>query len=427
MKSRILAVILSLLLVFACTGTGLAAEVETEASELSLQALSATEKAEKDPVVKGKVIEVSLQKGSSRARSNYNKLSSALKKGGGSTSIIVKIKKPGSYHVHSGGGGALMLRSNTTLDLNGSELIRSGRMTNLLQDCSKRGKRTARGYGLASHITVKNGTLNGSGGTHAELNLVNIGHASNLLFSNVNFRNCRGGHLLELSGCRNCVIEKCTFSGHKGSKTSEAIQLDISNGKVGWNGVYAKGSGNDCTPCKNITVRNCSFKNYPSGVGNHHTVKGRHNSNIKIVNNTFTNRSSSKAPAIWCYGFNNSEVSGNTITGKYEYGIRVSGGSVRVKSNTIGSSSKKVGYQAVFVVRASSHLRGSHSRTPEKVTGGVVDGNTIYSGYHGSPILVTSGSRLSSASNNEVHTGKKTVLSVSGGAQVSQKTGNIRI
>lgn len=408
MNRRIWALMLSLLLCVSCLGSARA------------------EKLEETPADSGSVIEVSLQTGSSKAKSNFKKLEKALKQGKGKKSITVRIKKPGSYHVHSGGGGAIMLRSHTTLDLNGSELIRSGRMTNLLQNCTAGGKRCGRGYGVSSDITVMNGTLNGSGGVKREVNLVNMGHASGLRFLNLNFRNCRS-HLLELNGCKDCVIEGCTFSGYKGRGKHEAVQLDLSNGRCGWNGVYAKGHGGDCTPCKNITVSDCTFERYPSGVGNHHTVKGHHNSGIRIVNNRFVNSGSGKAPAIWCYAFDKSEVSGNVITGKYQYGIRVSGGSVQVQNNTIGSKSKRVSYRAIYVLRAHSNRRGSSSRSAENVTGGLVDNNTIYSSYKHSSIYIAHSSKLSSVSGNSLHVPGQETLSVEGSATVQRLTGNKRL
>lgn len=434
MSHRIWAGLLALLLCLSCLCPAFAAEedaapagAEPDSSAYEEQPEEQSEEeSEEEPKETGHVIEVSLQKGASKAKSNYKKLEKALKKGGGSEHITVRIQKPGTYRVHSGGGGALMLRSHTTLDLNGAELVRAGKMTNLLQNCGKKGGRTAKGYGLSCDITVKNGTLNGSGGTKREVNLVNMGHASGLRFQNVDFRNCRS-HLLELNGCKDCVVENCTFSGHKGGGTHEAVQLDIANGKAGWNGVYAKGKGSDCTPCKNIRVTGCTFRNYPSGVGNHHTVKGRHNSKIQILNNRFENSKKAKAPAIWCYGFDDSEVSGNVITGKYQYGIRLSGGSVRVKGNTIGSAGKRVGYRAIYILRAHSNRKGGGKRATEKVTGGVVDANTIYSSYSKSSIYITHGSKLASVSGNCLHGGGKAPVTLTGGTKVQRLSGNLKL
>ena len=414
MKSRVLALITAVMLALTCLNTAYAA------GSASSNAKSAA---------KGNVIEVSLQTGSSRAKSNFKKLQAALKKGGTGKRITVRIKKAGSYYVHSGGGGALRLRSNTVLDLNGARLIRWGKMTNLLQNCNKKGKRTARGYSLSSNITVKNGTLDGSGGVKRQVNLVNIGHAANLTFSNLHFRNCRQGHLLELSGCKNVVVDHCSFSGHKGSTTSEAIQLDITKSGRGWNGIYAKGAGADCTPCKNVTISNCSFKDYPSGVGNHHAVKGHHNSNIKIINNQFTNKTSSNAPAIYCYAFDNSLVTGNVITGKYRYGIRVSGGSVTVKGNSIGTKNKKVKFRAIYVVRAHSNLKSGSNQVSETVTGGCIDANTVYSSYSEPPIFVSTSSHLMSVSDNYLYTDNpvsEEVVAVTQDCQVMRMSGNVR-
>ena len=90
MKRRVLALLTAWILAFACVGVGFASEAEqsdpaestvTAAKEDAADGDSTTgEEEDADVTVKGKLIEVSLQTGSSHARANYNRLSSALKK-----------------------------------------------------------------------------------------------------------------------------------------------------------------------------------------------------------------------------------------------------------------------------------------------------------------------------------------------------------
>lgn len=320
--------------------------------------------------------------------------------------LILQVEVPGTYYVGADDGGrAIRLRSNVTLDLNGSTLIRSGLMNNFIQGYGLDGERTAGGYELCHDITVKNGTLDGSGGEEVDANLVNIGHARNVTFENLNLKNCRGGHLIELCGCMDVVIRGCTFDGHVGDKTEgEAIQLDISyNGASGsWNGVYTP----DGTVCQNITVTECTFRNYPSGVGNHHALyDGEHSSNIRITDNVFLNQEAAGGPAIWCYGFDGCVVENNTITGNYTHGILVSGGSdVTVRGNVIGAEGKPMPGIGINCTTANGYLVDEGESTEKQpLSGGVITGNRIAvtgSGRFG--IMVSAGSVLGEITGNEV-------------------------
>lgn len=320
--------------------------------------------------------------------------------------LLLQVEAPGTYYVGADDGGrAVRLRSNVTLDLNGSTLIRSGMMNNFIQGYGLDGERTAGGYELCHDITVKNGTLDGAGGEEVNANLVNIGHARNVTFEDLILKNCRGGHLIELCGCMDVVIRGCTFDGHMGDKTEgEAIQLDISyNGASGsWNGVYTP----DGTVCRNVTVTECTFQNYPSGVGNHHALyDGEHSSNIRITDNVFMNQEAACAPAVWCYGFDGCVIENNTITGNYTHGIFVSGGSdVTVRGNVIGAEGKPIPGIGINCTTANGYLVDQGESTQKQpLSGGVITGNRIAvtgSGKFG--ILVSAGSVLGEITGNEV-------------------------
>ncbi len=420
MTRKLLALVLALMMMVSCWSTALAADNTSQDNDSgTYEVIASEEGGVTASAPAGQTIVVALQSGKGKARLNYNKLSAALRKANNQSMTTVIIKNPGQYYIRSAGESALMFRSNTILDLNGSELIRSGSMLNMIQNCKMNGSRSGGGYSVSKNITIRNGTLNGSGGKKAPVNLVNIGHASNITFSNLRLYNCRGGHLIEMTACRNSVVQNCVFSGYQkcGGEPGEALQLDTPY--KSWNGVYTS----DTTPCKNILVKGCLFKNYPSGVGNHHTIKGHHNSNIRIINNTFTCASSNMA-AIWCFGFDNSEVSGNTFLGKYACGVRVGSGSVKVNNNTFGSPTQKINYQAVYVVREYSHVVGRSKRVIEYVKGGTVNNNVIYSNYKASSIEVTTKSRLASIANNTLVSSKGNVVKVQGQSKVSTQRNN---
>ena len=352
---------------------------------------------------------------------NLDIINEAFEKANDSTLLTVKIKTPGKYYVGGNTGGrSIKIRSNTVFDLNGSTIVRAGSlMANLMQNCDFSGDTKVGGYALSKNITVKNGTLDGTGGAKdKDYNLVNIGHASNVTFSNVAFSTCRGSHLLEFSGCSDCLVENCSFTGYTGrasSEEGEALQLDISyNGtKTSWNGVFKS----DKTVCKNITVTGCTFKDYPSGVGNHHSLTGGIcNTGIKIQNNTFTNTLSAKSYAIWCYDFRESEVSGNTITGGYKGGIQISGGDVDVYNNIIGSVDRPVNYEGINFTEANNYVVGkSDTRIDEKGIDGNIIGNQVYTkGKLAYPLSIFSGSVVSNISSNNLISETDTALVISG-------------
>ena len=352
------------------------------------------------------IIPLTLLEGKENSTYNLDSINKLCALASEETQLVLQIEVPGTYYVGADKGGrAIQLRSNVTLDLNGSTLIRAGLMNNFIQCSGLDGAQTAGGYTLCHDITVKNGTIDGSGGAKRDVNLINIGHAENVIFEQLTLKNCRSGHLIELCGCKDVVISDCTFDGFTGDqREGEAIQLDISyNGaSESWNGVYTP----DGTACRNITVDNCTFLNYPSGVGNHHALyDGNHSQNIRITNNKFLNKSSAAAPAIWCFGFDGCVIENNTITGKYTHGILVSGGSdVVVKGNVIGAEGKPLSGQGINCTVANSYLVDKGSSYKEQpLSGGVITENRISvtgSGKYG--ILVSSGSVLTEISSNEV-------------------------
>lgn len=387
-------------------------EVEEAAEEGTPAEEEQTEESVEPVDSKNGVVKVKL--GDSAAE-NYDLLRDAIRQGS-KEKKTVRIAKKGTYEVGRSGSSAIIhLLSNTDLDLNGSTLVRAGLMSNMLLVADESDSYTGTGYEMSSNITVRNGTLDGSGGAKKDCNLANIGHANNVWFYNVNFKNCRGAHLIEFTGCRDCRVEKCTFTGYtpaaNANEPGEAIQLDISyNGaNCDWNGLYKP----DGTPCKNITITGCTFKSYPSGVGNHHAVKGLHNTGIVITNNVFKNTKSYKASngdnanyaAIHCYAFEDSVVSGNTITGKYSSAVQISGGSVNVEGNQIGDEENYFAHPGILTNYNYAWIKGNSNkddRKKEYVTGGSVTGNVIYTSCSSPAVTLYNKTKLDAVNENTI-------------------------
>lgn len=166
------------------------------------------------------------------------------------------------------------------------------------------------GYEGLKSFTVRGGELtydkkNDNGST-----LSRIAHADGVTFEDVRFTNGYKSHFVEVAASKNIVFNRCTFDGFKGNLSAsgcEAIQIDILEEKSHFTGFpYYDGTMNS-----NVTVQNCTFKNIVSGIGTKSLYYGYYQNNIKIKNNTFTKLTGT---AIYCSGYTNCDISGNTIT-----------------------------------------------------------------------------------------------------------------
>ena len=379
-------------------------------------------------------INLDLSTSEADAYSNFLAIENALLASDGSNKINIVFPKNQKFYITTTGtmdapDRPLRIRSNTTIDLNGSTLIRTDVMVNqnIFQNCDFNGEREAGGYTLSENITIKNGTIDGNGSKSTKgVNIVNIGHAKNITISNVQFKNIFEGHMIELSGCTDSVIDSCTFDGFYGDASKEniegeAIQLDIA--LTGWNGVYKS----DATVCKNITVSNCTFLNTPAAVGNHHTLEGNHNQNIKIIGNTCKNATDfGDAAAIWCYAFDSCTVENNTINGMYGTGIMVSAGSnINVSNNSINLLKKENSY-GIYATKASSYLENNNNaptqRTEEYASSVVINENEI-SNYGKNGIFIASKTEVDTLNNNTVSNGIGDGIFITG-ANANTITGN---
>lgn len=367
------------------------------------------------------VYNIRLLEGEDYAAQNMNRLRTAVESAEEGKSLYVKIVEGGTYYVGDG-ARAWRLRSNTTLDLNGATLIRYGSQGNLIQNSDFSGENgTIGGYDLSENITVKNGTLDGAGDTAASAqNLCNIGHAKGVHFDNMTFRNGTS-HLVEFSGCRDCTITNCTFTGYTGNDDAvEALQFDISDNDVSsaWNGVYFS----DSTVCRNMTVDNCTFLDFPSGVGNHKGILDNHNSGIVIKNSKFQNTLNTKQAAIWAYDFDDSEISGNTITGTYATGIYVSA----CRDTVIRDNTVNIEGVGMYITMANSYVRhtAKNTRQEEHCVNVTVAGNTVNSRGSNIGVRGLSGSGITEFSDNNVTSAGENAVTFSSSSTVGSVKNN---
>ena len=144
------------------------------------------------------------------------------------------------------------------------------------------------GYSGFTDITIEGGTFDGGGFKQA---ILRLGHSSDITLRGVTFRNVKNTHMVEIGGCKDVLIEGCTFADFRGDRTTntnyEALQFEIVSEQGNHFGGY--NPNNDETPCENITVTGCTFKNLQRGVGTHSGIAGSYFSNIAITNNSFSN------------------------------------------------------------------------------------------------------------------------------------------
>ena len=373
-------------------------------------------------------ISLSLLEGEQNADKNWHLFNDAVSQAQDGKNLSIKISPAGVFYIGKIDSPAgIRLRSNTTVDLGGSTLIRYNEMGNVFQNCDISGDPyNGTKYNLSENITIKNGTVDGTRSNDKldGSNLLNFGHAKNISIDNVSLSNRTSAHLIEFSGCKDCSVTNCTFSGVSNNEYAtavEAIQLDIcdynSGGKT-WNGVYCiTDESGDETPCANILIDNCNFNNFPSAIGNHKGIKGVATKGVTITNCTITTQNNSLCSAIWAYNFSNSVIKDNRIYGNYKKGIFISGGdNLSVSNNNI----KTIGSCLYVTVASASYIPHSDGKRGEEyVTNCKLTKNTLKSSSTEPAVCGYSGSHISEFSDNKINSpANERVLTFTSGAKV---------
>ncbi len=276
-------------------------------------------------------------------------IQAALDKAGEDHKIVVAVYG-GLYYI----GSTLCIQSNTTIQMDSASTIRRSKTSvNMLKVTNAAHKTTPYyGYTLGHDITITGGTWDGGdiSKTTVEKNLIYIGHSQNVTVSNTTIKNCYGTHALEFAGVINSTIKKCTFTGFRYAPdrfTAEAVQLDICD-KDSSGAEWTPGYTMDGTTCKNITLSNNTFIDYPRGIGCHHVYSDGRNKNgaysgpyenITISKNKFKRSSASTqslcSSGIFIMGAKKITISSNTVD-KYAYGIWVKRSSgITLKNNKL--------------------------------------------------------------------------------------------
>lgn len=126
------------------------------------------------------------------------------------------------------------------------------------------------------------------------INALGIGYGSNITIRNITFRDCYNGHVIQVAGSDNVLIENCRFEGQSfrgsGDKTRELLQIEPGTVKG-----YPYTLVQNKAPSTNVTIRNCYFggsentPHYMAAIGTHSQQAGVKCSDIVIEDCTFDN------------------------------------------------------------------------------------------------------------------------------------------
>lgn len=140
------------------------------------------------------------------------------------------------------------------------------------------------------------GVIDCSGGSGA----IGFAHGKNITFRDLTFQNASNTHFIEINSSQNVTFDNVVFQqmGNTNNGLYEMLQFDYANAV----GFPAFGSY-DNTPCENVLVNDCVFRNGSQGMGTHANPAVTAHKNIKVKNCAFLNLTISGVRAQgWAYG-----------------------------------------------------------------------------------------------------------------------------
>ncbi len=177
-------------------------------------------------------------------------------------------------------------------------------------------------------------------------------HNKNIRFEGINFKNYWGHHFFELDASDNVTIQNCSFSGSKYSSSDddhkEAINIDTPDRNTG--GFSQIWTSYDRTPNSNIYIVNNTFTDTLRAIGTHKYsvspldgVTQYYHTNVQLLNNIITN---TKGYAIRTINWKDCVIKGNTIknvnSGKTEAILMSGAVNPTITENTIDTASRAI-------------------------------------------------------------------------------------
>lgn len=328
------------------------------------------------------------------------------------------------YPDEDGQGNALMMYSNTVLNLTpqtrlvNTQTIPGNILMNGYSPFKARSSQAPTGYSGNENMVINGGIFDGN--FSSDSCMIRMAHCKNVSFNNVTFINNKNSHHIEIAACDGVTFDGCVFEGQEETSTGgkEALQLDILEEK----NCFSHFPAYDKTQIKNVTVTNCTFRNVCRGVGTHSAYAGLYFDNIKIINNTFENISQQ---AIKLINAQNSTVQGNLIKNcgmGILYYMADSANMYKAEKTVLADSGSYIGYNTIDVntfeknserpYSYTTHPKGieiaghTYSSTLYSVNGVRVENNSITT--QGSGILCDKTNNASITGNAILFDGSKT-------------------
>lgn len=329
-----------------------------------------------------------------------NALDKALK---APKNTIVEVYIPAGNYVLD---RTLMVHSNTYLHADKNAVITNNKYRVMMTTWSSKMSKIG-GYDQVKNVTIDGGTWNGNAKDNSTTiySLVRIAHGKNITLKNAKFLNYSGYHCVVFAGVDNLTVDKIEISGyHKyGGKlqemknrynsfwsyfTLEALHIDTFAGE-------SMGPIEANTVNKNITVKNCTFHDVPSGIGSHtkdavtNPVRVKQGNNYVIENNTFYNIYSN---CINLYHYNNVSIKNNNCKSAPVFAFVVNSNNVNIAANNITCSKYNVfpeQKQSVDAIRIENSV--VNQLTKNSISNSVNNG-----------VIIKTNSKVKNASYNDI-------------------------
>ena len=146
----------------------------------------------------------------------------------------------------------IIIYEGTTVEMNGSTLTGKGilRGNHLFHNFLSTD--TYLGYNGNGNLTIRNGII--------QKGSIELIHGENILFENISFKDCTRDHYIEICACKNVTVRDCTFKGMPTGDTSIKEYINIDN-CVYSNFPYMDENSvmYDGTVVHGVLIDNCSF------------------------------------------------------------------------------------------------------------------------------------------------------------------------
>lgn len=262
--------------------------------------------------------------------------------------------------------GILRIPKNTYLDLNGSTIIGYNSKLRVIYNFEDSDD-TVTGYNGNGNIVISNGVI--------ERNAMAFIHGSDIFLQNLRFKNCHNDHFIEIAGCKNFIVNNCSFVGmdNNGVSVHEYINVDPCTRTAFPHFSDPSAATYDGTKNDGIVINDCYFSigegEFNTGFnafGVHGAVGDGKHKNIRLTGNTLRGFTG-------C-GFRLNDMEGIHVA---DNDIQVVGDGIRIGDVSDGNCEDIV-IRHNYIVSSSGQkiVKTSGRYTDLTVSGNVTEGDT---------------------------------------------------